>query len=329
MRFFIAAVLLLRASAALAVDFTGREVIVPIVGRTPGASGSMWQTDLMITNFTVEYSSTPVTVEFFQGEDRASFELALRDQQTIVLEDFLQARLGRDAAVGMVRVSSSVAEARLHARAWIHDTAGDGGHFVEGLPVDELAEQSTVVGLSTRGGARVNFGIANPTDVTAEADVYVKQDQGHRVTQQWLTIPPRTVVQYPLPYALDDASVQVTSLVPVYAYASVIGERPQFVMATEWRPTSALVAQPDCASPATLALSRFRPAPGFIVLFREGTDPQAATATLAAKHGFAPILVYDNLAAFYAELTQQQIAALRCEPLVHHLGQGSNHGPVP
>ena len=195
--------------------------------------------------------------------------------------------------------------------------------------MEELAEQSTVVGLSTRGGARVNVGIANPTDAAAQVDVYVKQGEGHRVTQRWLAIPPRTVVQYPLPHALDDASVQVTSRVPVYAYASVIGERPQFVMATEWRPTSALVSQPDCASPATLALSQFRPAPGFIVLFQAGTDPEAAAATLAAKHGFAPILVYDNLAAFYAELTQQQIAALRCEPLVQHLGQGSNDGPVP
>lgn len=71
-------------------------------------------------------------------------------------------------------------------------------------------------------------------------------------------------------------------------------------------PTSPLQPEPPPVTPAVLACAA--PAPlhgtpdwsdpdfrGFIVMYREGTDPVADTARLSARYGFTPRFVYRHV----------------------------------
>ena len=122
----------------------------------------------------------------------------------------------------------------------------------------------------------------------------------------------------------DASSVLVKASHPVYAFGSVIrggNGDPQFVPPVEVRETSELMVQPACASPARLTFSS-SPAPGWIVVLDFGVDATKRVPELAAKYGFTPRFTYiAALKGFAAELTPQQIAAIRCEPDVDFVEQ--------
>jgi hypothetical protein len=74
---------------------------------------------------------------------------------------------------------------------------------------------------------------------------------------------------------------------------------------------------PPCASPAPLSSARPQDrAPGYIFGYRSGTDATAVTAELAAKYGFSPKFVYNGLPGFAAVVSEQALAAIRCDSRV-------------
>jgi hypothetical protein len=78
---------------------------------------------------------------------------------------------------------------------------------------------------------------------------------------------------------------------------------------------------PACANPSRLDFTE-HPAPGWIVVYDAGHDPERLTAELAARHGFTPQYVYTAaLSGFAAELSPAQVAAIRCEPAVDYVAQ--------
>jgi hypothetical protein len=75
----------------------------------------------------------------------------------------------------------------------------------------------------------------------------------------------------------------------------------------------------ECPDPAPL-LGEPTGAPGYIVVYREGTDAPAVTAEFAAKYGFTPRHVYEHsLQGFAADLSDAVLAALRCETVVNQV----------
>lgn len=61
-------------------------------------------------------------------------------------------------------------------------------------------------------------------------------------------------------------------------------------------------------------------APGYIVVFVDGTDPDAVVEELAAAHGFTPTHVFRNaLLGFSAELSDDALAAVRRHPAVKYV----------
>jgi hypothetical protein len=72
---------------------------------------------------------------------------------------------------------------------------------------------------------------------------------------------------------------------------------------------------PNCANAAAL-LRNGCPAPGYIVQYRPGVDSLARTAELASKYNFVPLYVYPGpqVPGFFANLSVQAVAGLRCEP---------------
>ena len=83
----IAVLLSLAALPALAIELAGREIVIPMAGRTQGAYGTEWKTDLILSNLTPNHSKLTLRVEFLH-ETR---EVEVPRYGTVVLRDF-----GRD-----------------------------------------------------------------------------------------------------------------------------------------------------------------------------------------------------------------------------------------
>ncbi|HEX2062462.1 MAG TPA: DUF5719 family protein [Thermoanaerobaculia bacterium] len=312
-------VLLFCLLALSAASTHALEIVIPIAGRTPGANATLWRTDLVITNLTAEYASLPLQIEF--GD--ATVETSIRVGETIELEDVIRTRFGLENAAGYLIVRAAPPDAQLFAFAEIYNesAAGRFGQQVPGVPRTALATESIVGGLSTAIGVRTNLGIANPNPETATVELHTWTENG-RQPYTIITVAPMSVRQIPVltgTAQLDRFGVVVTASEPVAAYASVIRNDTgdaTFIPAVTRRPSSDFVVTPVCENPAPLELNPSHAAPGYIVLYRQGTDAVTTTAALAEKYDFTPLDVFEHVPAFYAELTPQMIAGLRCESVV-------------
>lgn len=67
-------------------------------------------------------------------------------------------------------------------------------------------------------------------------------------------------------------------------------------------------------------------APGYIVVYHDGTDADAVTDELAAAHGFVPRHVFRHaLLGFAADLSADEVKAIRRHPAVKYV---ERDGPV-
>jgi hypothetical protein len=78
--------------------------------------------------------------------------------------------------------------------------------------------------------------------------------------------------------------------------------------------------------PAPLHGKASAAAGGYIVVYHDGTSPDAVTDELAAAHGFTPTHVFRNaLLGFSAELSADALEAVRRHPAVKYV---EHDGPV-
>lgn len=316
-----------------AADLAGANVLVPIAGRTAGAFGSDWQTDLVVTNLGAQ--PVPVALTFYGADGRqAVTTTTLWGRGTIVLDDVLLRAFRVPEATGMIRVSSSVEGARVTARAYIVNRgAADGeyGQGVPGVPVDALATEHTLSGITAKD-RRTNLGIANPWTVPASVILTLHGPAGQQLGQVHRIVPALEVLQINDAFATfgaapaAEASITVTSQVGVYAYASIVRNDSGdavFVPGTGLSVQTLSTVAPRCAEPASLkvAAAEQNPAAGWIIVMKPETSFDDIMNVLPAKHGYALMDVYDMLPGFAAELTPQQVAALRCEASVLFIEQ--------
>lgn len=83
---------------------------------------------------------------------------------------------------------------------------------------------------------------------------------------------------------------------------------------------NARLVSPLCENPAAL-LGQFDPnAPGYIVVFHDDVDAREETDRLAARYAFEPRAVWEfALRGFWADLSPEVVAALRCEASVKYM----------
>jgi hypothetical protein len=72
----------------------------------------------------------------------------------------------------------------------------------------------------------------------------------------------------------------------------------------------------SCEDPLPIEGTFTPEAPGYIVMFRDGTDAAAETARLAGRYGFTPNFVYEAVGGFAGLLEPEAVAGIRCEPSV-------------
>lgn len=307
-------------SYAMSSQGQTNDLLIPIGGRTAGANGTFWNTDLTLANLSGEYEALPVTLMFVVDGVETTSTVTIRAFESVTISDF--AGLA-GSGVGFIRVTAPVPDAQIVARAEIYNRHSEGrfGQTVNAFPSSAAAREWFLTGLTTGDGRRSNFGVTNPTGRDATIQV-VTRDGGDIVDRFEVTLPPRSVRQFNAGARHPglDLTLQLTSTEPVLVFGSVIAERTgdaSFVAGVTRRPTSDFVMTPGCPDAAPLLLSFPRVAPGWIVLFDDAADAAMLTAELATRHSFVPSFVYIGaLKGFAAELTPQQVAALRCEDVV-------------
>jgi hypothetical protein len=71
---------------------------------------------------------------------------------------------------------------------------------------------------------------------------------------------------------------------------------------------------PPCSAPAPLHFAHPQDrGPGYLFAFREGTDAKLVTSELAATYDFAPLAIFTVNPGFAAVVSEQALAAMRCD----------------
>jgi hypothetical protein len=338
--FFLVTALLSAAvfvPAAEAIELSGRELLVPVVARTPGAGGSVWRTDLTVTNVW-QRNAIDIAISFRQnGESNAQFITArLAPNETLDVKDVLLQTFGRSDAFGYIWIWTNDPNGRLVARARIYNVgspAGEFGQTAYALDVSNLTQQSFLTGLSGVGGNRTNIGITNRASLPTLANITLIDRHGEQRGQYNISVPAESVYQINDIFAqfsagpLDGATVRVTTERDTYAYASIVRSDSgdaTFVTGTGVRSVEgAPVPFPACENSAPLILSP-RPDAGWIISFSQGVDVGAAITFLEQKYGFTAGYRFVNApAVLVSQLTQAAIAQIRCEPQVAAVEQNS------
>lgn len=329
---------LIPAVGTAATGLTGHDLVVPVVARTSGLLGSQWRTDLVVTNTGRDPFPVPVQVTFMNNDrpDQTLY-LSLGPVGSLVVEDVVRDAFSHEQAFGLVRVTSGDPGVRLTARARIVNVGGPEGEYGQGipaLPTASLPLRATVTGVSGTGGNRTNLGISNPHATEAQVFIDLWDAGGSLRGGVSVGVAAHSVLQlndiftYLGVQPLPAATVQITSTVGVYAYASVVradtGDAVFVVGAGEAPDNPFEILEPDCAEPAPMALAA-DPAGGWIVTVRGAFDPATTAAELASRHGFSVTSVLSW--GFIADLGPGAVAALRCEPAVERLDQSSAHAP--
>ena len=317
-----------------AADLAVPNVLIPIAGRALGSFGSQWQTDLVVTNLQPE--PVPLVLTFYgTGGEFVFTTTTLAAGGTMVLDDVVYKTFGLSPALGMIRVSSAREGARVTARATISDrgnASGEYGQGVPGIPVDALTTEHVLSGITASGGRRTNIGVANPWTVPASIILTLNGSEGEELGRLYRIVPALEVLQindafgaFGVP-AAEAASVRVTSQVGVYAYASIVSNDSGdavFVTGTGVGVRTSSAIAPRCAEPASLGTAKpgQQAAEGWIVVMKPETSINYIANVLPAQHGYTVASLYEAIPGFAAELTPQQIAALRCEAAVLFIEQ--------
>jgi hypothetical protein len=290
--------------------------VIPVAGRVSGIAGSEWRTDVVITN--VATSGEPVDVGIMiPGFTNTFLYVRVGPGQTSTTRDVLKTWGNAESGLSYIRLASTREDAQLVAHARIYN--GNYGQIVHALPVHNLGRTALLTGISE--GDRANIGFV-AIDARGDTITLTLLDASGSSRAKKTIALDRTFMQLNDVHDLfgvsrdEGDSLRIDAPGRIAAYASVIhdasGDADLILGASTDTPSNEVIT-PDCADPAPLALAEF-PAPGFLVLFSDETNALVRAPQLAAKFNFELLNVWtDALEGFYAYLTPQMIAGIRCE----------------
>lgn len=170
---------LILALPALAIELSGNDIVVPVVGQLPGANQTNWQTDLSVGN---PDRHTPVTIDIaFHADGETVPQIAnvtLGARQVVTFTGAIASVFGREIGSGFLRITTQNPADRVWARARIYNLGYvDGplgpepveyGQTAHAVPFAMLSNSGIVAPLPGDHGNRSNAGITNPNpfDIT-------------------------------------------------------------------------------------------------------------------------------------------------------------------
>lgn len=229
------------AAPASAIDLSGNDVVVPVVGRIPGANLTDWRTDLSIGN-PDRHTSATVDIAFHaEGEPTPQVaSVTIESRGVTTFRDVIASLFGRETGSGFLRITTQNSADRVWARAKIYNFSyqigGDGenlipveyGQSVPGLPFASLSRKLIVAPLPGDQGNRSNAGITNPNPFPVLAGVSWYQPDGSFAGAVTFSVPAHTVYRINDVFAFagqprdTPLSLEVRSDSPIYPWGSVV-----------------------------------------------------------------------------------------------------------
>ncbi|MHB0968472.1 MAG: hypothetical protein ACYC7A_08805 [Thermoanaerobaculia bacterium] len=229
--FCVFAVLLVPLSA-FALRTTDQVVIIPIIGRFPGAGTSQWRTDVFLANPYSPTSTVALTL-YVAGGAPVTRSFTMPPYSSLTLRDIVLTNFGLTNASGQLKAEViSPSPGSIDARARIYNVGNPIGQFgqaVPGIGTTYLRRQAYMGGLSGLGGNRVNIGVANPDNAVVTANLTIKNKLNVSLYSETITLQPHQTQQFNDIFARwsiapqDDVVVQFnTGDQIIYGYASEV-----------------------------------------------------------------------------------------------------------
>jgi hypothetical protein len=213
---------------AQALNIAGERVIIPVIGRFPGAGGTQWQTDLFLAN---PGSPTYVlTLRFYpSGEAMLERTVTMQPFSSQTLADVCLNTFGRTSAGGMLEIIAGIYTIQARARIYnIGNPAGQFGQGVPGIGFGNLGRQAYLYGLSTSNAYRLNVGVANPNNVAASVTINVQSANNTILHSRVVTVQPHQFVQFNdirAAFGLPSQEALIVNMLSaelIYGYASEV-----------------------------------------------------------------------------------------------------------
>lgn len=226
-------ILTLVLTLACSLPALAGEIFIPVAYRGPGANGSVWRTEIALSNISTLAVTSHATVEFYPTgvTTPMTIEILTSPKETYSLHDALLEWFGVIEGGGIVRVTCDEPDVRITTRARIYNvtTAGEFGQGIPGVTLDDLQLDSYLVGVSGTGMNRTNIGVFNPHDEEVQFWIELFDTSGLSRGSFSNLIQPRSFRQFNDIFGffqagpLDAATVRVQAIdKPLYAYGSIV-----------------------------------------------------------------------------------------------------------
>lgn len=165
------------------------ELVIPAVGRAPGANGTFWRSDVTMFNS----HGVPFDVTLRYGASARSYTLGAGE--TVVLRDVL-ASFGLTSGTGALRISWTAAGGGPAVTSRTYTTTESGGTYGQSIdPVQSFGYDSIVPGLRSDSSFRSNIGFVNGGDAPINIGVTLLNNWGQTVATASLTLQGRAQTQ--------------------------------------------------------------------------------------------------------------------------------------
>jgi PKD repeat protein len=180
---------------------SGSELVIPAVGRVPGANGTFWRSDVTLFNPTSTFINAEVRYLESGSDNRGAAvrALSLAPNKTLVLADVLS-WLGMTSGSGALDIRWSGNSAPIVTSRTYTSTVGGGtyGQSIDAAPMSDFARDVYVTGLRADGSFRSNAGFVNNSDSSIGVSVALIAN-GQQLATAFVQLAPRGQLQYSMP----------------------------------------------------------------------------------------------------------------------------------
>jgi PKD repeat protein len=172
--------------------------IIPGVGRTAGANGTFWRSD--VTFFNPSSAGATVRLRFLaNGADNSaapSRSFSIPSGRSVAIADVVT-WLGLGGGNGALEVSATGAVPVITARTYTNRTVDNGtfGQSIDAIATVGLSSVSTLTGLKSDGTYRSNIGVVNGGNRAATVSLSIYSASGQLLGNTVLVVPPLSQLQ--------------------------------------------------------------------------------------------------------------------------------------
>ncbi len=225
---------LLLFSLLIATTAFAGEVLIPVVYRGSGANGTLWRSEIVVSNVSSHLTAPTLATITFHGDDGSTkaITMPLSPKEVVAVPDAVREWFDVESGGGIVRVTwDDAPRVRLMARARIFNVSehGEYGQSVPGVETNKLVSEHFLPGLSGIEGNRTNVGVSNPTNAQTIVWLELIDTSGESRGAFAVAVGPRSYRQFNDIFShfqagpLNAAMVRVVSSdAVIYAYASIV-----------------------------------------------------------------------------------------------------------